>query len=50
MYGMNWSGVLLQLPAPLHGPSLPENIGIGQSMLPVCMRIGGLNVRSPGIL
>ena len=35
MYGMNWSGVLLQLPAPLHGPSLPENIGIGRDIWPL---------------
>ena len=51
MYGMDGFGVLLQMPASTHGlTSLAKIIGIWQSMLPVCLRIGGFNVCSPGIL
>ena len=50
-YGMNRPEVLLQMPASTHGlASLAKNIRSGQNMLPVCLRIGGFNVCSPGIL
>ena len=51
LYGMNALKILLQMPASTHGlTSLAETTGIWQNMLPVCLRIRGFNVCSPGIL
>ena len=51
IYGMNGLEVLLQMPASTHGlTSLAKITGISQNMLPVCLRIGGFNVCSRGIL
>ena len=50
IYGMNGSGVLLQIPAPKHGlTSHAKIIRIWQGMLPLYLRIGGFNVFSLGV-
>ena len=51
LYGMNALKILLQMPASTHGlTSLAKTTGIWQNMLPVCLRIRGFHVCSPGIL
>lgn len=51
IYGMDGSKVLLQIPTPVHGiASYARMVGLSQGMLPICLRIGGFSVCSPGIL
>ena len=51
IYGMDGSKVLLQIPVQIHGfTSHGKFFRIWHDMLPLCLRIGGFNLCSPGIL